>query len=349
MVFLGRVAPNNRAEANSASCWPTAAPMRSSPRPPPRELRVRRQHVEVVALEHDDAPVLEACARAGGRGLFVVARGAGLDGPRVDRLRQVLRNLGVPMSRSLALSLDAATQRSFVDRVVTVARRIGAPAERRPCRTEAGWHGTSRERRAGDPAGASTAAEPARRRRADTIPPARATAPHVHLGAGPQRVAHADGAVRRDAGHGSARGADLGAQRRAEHRRARAAHRRRRAPARERADDPDRRAAGPATTSPSWRSSRSRAAQVSAQEAALAEDAPAVVDALRKREIRALDVFVVSPEATKAAEFAGAQKYCEKLEDRRYPRLASARDRRAHLDVPRQDGAQGVVLELDQG
>ncbi|MBC8072182.1 MAG: hypothetical protein IAG13_27930, partial [Deltaproteobacteria bacterium] len=86
------------------------------------ELTARGQLVERAALDDGDAPLLEACARAGGRGLFVVVRG-GIDGARVDRLREVLRDLGVPMSRSLGLALDARGVTGFVERVITVARR----------------------------------------------------------------------------------------------------------------------------------------------------------------------------------------------------------------------------------
>jgi hypothetical protein len=45
-----------------------------------------------------------------------------------------------------------------------------------------------------------------------------------------------------------------------------------------------------------------------------AEDAPTIVAALRKREIRALDVFVVAPESRKPDDFRGAAGYCDKLE-----------------------------------
>jgi hypothetical protein len=43
------------------------------------------------------------------------------------------------------------------------------------------------------------------------------------------------------------------------------------------------------------------------------EDAPEVVAALRKRDVRALDLVVIAPEAKKAADFAGASAYCDAL------------------------------------
>jgi hypothetical protein len=43
------------------------------------------------------------------------------------------------------------------------------------------------------------------------------------------------------------------------------------------------------------------------------EDAPEVVAALRKRDVRALDLVVIAPEARKAAAFAGATAYCDAL------------------------------------
>jgi len=43
------------------------------------------------------------------------------------------------------------------------------------------------------------------------------------------------------------------------------------------------------------------------------EDAPEVVAALREREVRALDLVVIAPEAKKATDFAGASAYCDAL------------------------------------
>jgi hypothetical protein len=43
------------------------------------------------------------------------------------------------------------------------------------------------------------------------------------------------------------------------------------------------------------------------------EDAPEVVAALRKRDIRALDLVVIAPEAKNAVDFAGAFAYCDAL------------------------------------
>lgn len=43
------------------------------------------------------------------------------------------------------------------------------------------------------------------------------------------------------------------------------------------------------------------------------EDAPEVVAALRKREVRALDLVVIAPESKSPADFAGASAYCDAL------------------------------------
>lgn len=273
------------------------------------ELRSRGQQVELVELAGDDAPLLEACARASGRGLFVVARGAGLDGPRADRLRQVLRDLGVPMSRSLALTLDVATRKSFVDRVIIVARRIGAAAEGpapapAPKLKPSGAEASSAARV--EP----TAFAPSEPPRSDTVPPARpVTSPHVHLGTEAERKRSRVPIALFAATLGVAGLVALASARRE--------------PAIEdleyRSDDAPKLVNAPtipnATTAPSDDDDpivEDEPAHVSAAET-LAEDAPAIVDALKKREIRALDVFIVSPEAKKAAEFAGAAKYCDKL------------------------------------
>jgi hypothetical protein len=267
------------------------------------ELRARGQHVDLVELGSDDAPLLEACARAGGRGLFVVARGAGLDGPRVDRLRQVLRDLGVPMSRSLALSLDVATRKSFVDRVIIVARRIGAAAEGPPP--------VPAPKLAPPRPEPSTAAvlSPASEPRQDTVPPTRpVTAPHVHLGA--------DASTKRTRLPVALSAAVLGVAALVALSWGRSDEPTIAALELRLDDDAPRLANAPTIPTDAMPDASDDEPtvepEVTAAEA-LAEDAPVVVDALRKREIRALDVFVVSPEAKKAADFAGAQKYCEKL------------------------------------
>lgn len=279
------------------------------------ELRSRGQQVELVELAADDAPLLEACARASGRGLFVVARGAGLDGPRGDRLRQVLRDLGVPMSRSLVLSLDVATRRSFVDRVIIVARRIGAAAEGpapaaapklKPSDSEA-----SSAARVAVPSLASAAppSDTIAPARSETVPPSRpVTAPQVQLGG--------DAAHKRSRVPVALFAATLGIAALVA-----LTNAREEPPISDleyRVDeDAPKLAHAPTIPSTTMRTDdepivEDEPAQVSAAET-LAEDAPAIVDALKKREIRALDVFIVSPEAKKAAEFAGAAKYCDKL------------------------------------
>lgn len=283
------------------------------------ELRSRGQQVELVALAADDAPLLEACARASGRGLFVVARGAGLDGPRVDRLRQVLRDLGVPMSRSLALSLDVATRTSFVDRVLIVARRIGAaaegPAPAPAPKLKASGSEASSTASVGLAGVAAREAPPADTiapARTDTIAPARpVTAPHVHLGGEttskrsrvPVALFAATLGIAALVVLSNAR--EEPAMGELEYRVDDDAPKLARTPT-----IPN--ATTPAPIDDDEPIVDDGPAQVSAAET-LAEDAPAIVDALKKREIRALDVFIVSPEAKKAAEFAGAAKYCDKL------------------------------------
>ncbi len=288
------------------------------------ELRGRAQTVELVELDADDAPLLEACARGGGRGLFVVARGAGLDGARVDRLRQVLRDLGVPMSRSLGLSLDVGTARAFVDRVIIVARRIGAAAEG-PTPAPAPKLGIGSSRAEGssglgglDPRGFSPLApvlEPAPPAR-EEAPTGRVaapspTAPHVHLGAEPGKRRSRVPLALFAATLGIAGLVVLTSDRDGDD-----------AQTLELKLDDDAPRLAEAPTIPSAAPERGAAhddepiitqVHVSAPEAGMAEDAPGVVEALRKREVRALDVFIVSPESKKPAEFAGAAKYCDKL------------------------------------
>jgi hypothetical protein len=274
------------------------------------ELRARAQLVELVELDGDDAPLLEACARAGGHGLFVVARGA-LDGPRVDRLREVLRDLGVPMSRSLALALDAAGPSGFVERVIIVARRIGAAAEGPPPpgapKLSSAAAGEASAIAAGS--AAPSVLEPPTSPRVSTVPPT-ATVPHVHLGARTDRARSRAPIGLFVATLGVAAVVAL-------------AYRDDAAPVAE--PEPTELAHAPSPASPEpvvppqpklvpedEPILDDAPVQVSATTTA-DEDAPAVVDALRKREVRALDVFVVSPESRKPAEFAGAYAYCDKL------------------------------------
>lgn len=286
------------------------------------DLRGRRQGVVCVAVVDSDAPLLEACAKVGGRGLFVIARGVSLGAERAEALRTVLRDIGVPMSRSLVLSLDASGPKVFADRVITVLRRIAGP--------EGG-------RSPGPP-----------------LPPRRPTRPLASMGE-PSGVGATGYAVvppnfdeqARDAvptapgvGHSAALAVDVPT--------AAPAPRRRRAvvvaatlatlgvlswfllpPAAVAPPEPPTvTAVAPthpppsATPPPSLpppptavpRSTAPLPIAAAAEPAAPeTEDSEAIVQALRKREIRALDVFVVAPEAKKPASFAGASAYCASL------------------------------------
>jgi hypothetical protein len=93
------------------------------------ELRSLGHPVTTVAIADADAPLMEACAKLGGRGLFVVARGPAMTGDRAEALRELLRDLGVPMSRSLSLPLSPGGAREFAQRVTTLVRRIATVSE----------------------------------------------------------------------------------------------------------------------------------------------------------------------------------------------------------------------------
>ncbi len=324
------------------------------------ELRARRQAVLAVEIGGSDAPLMEACAKLGGRGLFVIAQGERFGPERAESLREVLRDLGVPMSRSLALALvsDAAGASVFADRVVTLLRRITPGPEvgrtlppappRPPAKPVAAVAKPVAARTDGTAALASVVAPPLDLRGASTngyavVPPSfdaeprRADVPTSPGLANTAVVAmHAVGlraatpnrrrvvaAVAGLAAVGVLALALLPP------------------PAAEpTAVAPDARVAESETTAvptsqPSSTSTpgsppsvvaapppvASVVAIAPAQDAVPeAEDSEAIVSALRKREIRALDVFVVAPEAKKPADFAGASAYCKALE------LAGIRD-----------------------
>ena len=317
------------------------------------ELRARRHAVLAVAIGGSDAPLMEACAKLGGRGLFVIAQGERFGPERAESLREVLRDLGVPMSRSLALALasDAAGASVFADRVVTLLRRIAPGPEvgrtlppvppRPPTKPVAAVAKPAAAVADGTVALASVVAPPPESRAAATngyavVPPSfdaeprRADVPTspglantavvamhaVGLRATPNRR-RVVAAVAGLAAVGVLAWALLP-----------------RRPAEPIEVAPAARVAESETTAvptsqpsatatpgspPSVVAAPPPVASVvaiaPAQDAVPeAEDSEAIVSALRKREIRALDVFVVAPEAKKPADFAGASAYCKALE-----------------------------------
>lgn len=281
------------------------------------EFARRKQAVLPVAIVDSDAPLLEACAKLGGRGLFVIARGSGFAASRAESLREVLRDLGVPMSRSLVLALDGSGAMPFVDRVVNVLRRITsgttevgrtspppvpkaatvAPMRDAPVGATAAIDYAAvppsfdAEGRAGTPtapgilhsAAVAVDASPGvapRRRRVALFAMAVASVAVLLWWALPTTPASG---VPSNASEAAGPVADAST-----------------VPMPPRPVPP---APVPAVAAP--------AAEAAAAPAI--EDSDVIVDALRKREIRALDVFVVAPESKKAADFAGASAFCSAL------------------------------------
>jgi hypothetical protein len=287
-------------------------------------LRGRRQATLTVAVADSDAPLLEACAKLGGKGLFVILRGRDLSVARVEALRAVLRDLGVPMSRSLGLGLDALTTAAFVDRVINVVRRIAPEGARSTI-------APSSEMRVDPGLTPSPVVSLADRLEPRPSPPpgSPAVAPIVHSAAISVDSGHLDASPRRRRAAFGAGALALTAvvvwalvPRADNVRDDDVATRTSAATTTEPTSERTMPAREPSTREPSARDTSTPAdAPTSANVAApaaeappTAEDSEAVVAALRKREIRALDVFVVSPEAKKAADFAGATAYCAALE-----------------------------------
>jgi hypothetical protein len=272
------------------------------------ELRARRQTVIPVVIEGSDAPLLEACAKLGGRGLFVIARGQACGADRAESLREVLRDLGTPMSRSLVLGLDAAGgARSFVDRVLTVLGRItgGTTETRAPL-------GPPRppplRPRPAEPTAASYAVVPPSFD-APVETPVPATRPENHstviavdspsiIAVLPRRRIAAGVTALAAAGMlgwlVASRPEPVAAT-----------------PHEVAAEIPTPPAPPIAESLPPTPTSVAMAPAEATAPAV--EDSEPIVTALKKREIRALDVFVVAPEAKKPADFAGASAYCASL------------------------------------
>ncbi|MBX7079694.1 MAG: DUF1566 domain-containing protein [Nannocystaceae bacterium] len=314
------------------------------------ELRSLGHPVTTVAIADADAPLMEACAKLGGRGLFVVARGPAMTGDRAEALRELLRDLGVPMSRSLSLPLSPGGAREFAQRVTTLVRRIATVSElpravalpRPPAPPERA--GASKERSVppapaeasggaagyavvppsfdadAPPQGAGTPAGPASTPM-PTTPPIAATTTlldaTVPAPIGRRRLALVAASLAMAVSAASwllVRDDDTPAP----------------------APEPtgtvadgapatvQHAALTPATAPPLTPPTAPIAASpvvvpsgvIAAATTTLpdAEDAPTIVAALRKREIRALDVFVVAPESRKPDDFRGAAAYCDKLE-----------------------------------
>lgn len=281
-------------------------------------LRDRRQLTTVVAVADSDAPLLEACAKLSGRGLFVMLRGREVSAARVEALRAVLRDLGVPMSRSMGLGLEGLTTAAFVDRVINIVRRISPESTRPPIMPEA------RVDNSVTPSPVVSLADRLEPR--IESPAAVQPTPIVHSAAISVDSTHLDASPRRRVAYGAAGALALtavvvwalvppvGEQETAAPTTAKAAVSETSTPATiPTPSEADRQPAPPSTAR-----EPAKVAAPAADPAAIAapttEDSEAVVAALRKREIRALDVFVVSPESKKASDFAGAAAYCAALD-----------------------------------
>lgn len=274
-----------------------------------QELRARRQTVIPVVIEGSDAPLLEVCAQLGGRGLFVIARGTACNADRAESLREVLRDLGTPMSRSLVLGLDAVGgARSFVDRVLTVLGRItgGTTDTRAPL-------GPPRppppRPRPAEPTVASYAVVPPSFD-APVETPVPATRPENHstvISVDPPSIVAALPRRRIAAGVTALAAAGVLGWLVA---------------SQPEPSPPLPQAAAAVIPTPPAPTpiaeplppTPTSVAMAPAEDVAPAvEDSEPIVTALKKREIRALDLFVVAPEANKPADFAGASAYCASL------------------------------------
>lgn len=292
-------------------------------------LRGRRHATMTVVVADSDAPLLEVCAKQGGRGLFVILRGRDMPAARVEALRGVLRDLGVPMSRSLGLGVEGLTTAAFVDRVINIVRRMSPEGTRPPLppspEPKADSKSDPRSESSSDPGLTPTPVISL----ADRLEPrgeAPREAPIVHSAAISVDSTHLDASPRRRAAYGAGAlaltavvvwafvppGGEHDAT--ADATTSQAASSGSVAPTP--ADTPASQKQERAATVPTPTTHEPAKVAAPAGDAAAApttEDAEAVVAALRKREIRALDVFVVSPESKKATDFAGASAYCASL------------------------------------
>lgn len=243
---------------------------------------VRLGHpTELVRLTDDDGPALDACARLQGRAMFVLARGGSLDRARVDRLRSSLAGLGVPLSR--ALVVDPGEGEGALARISAIAARMTVTGGSTPPPIPA--VATPRPAaRVSTPTGRTLALPLAEESASHPRPPRRRVQAVVTLALGVAALVLAVRVATQPAPEvepSTARGAVVSA---------------------------------PAVPREPSRVHAPAAPIVAAPSAPAVEDAPEIAAALKKREVRALDLLVIAPEAKKAMGFASASAYCGALE-----------------------------------
>jgi hypothetical protein len=287
-----------------------------------------RGMIAMLVDAHDDAAIGAALDRLADGGLVVLGHGHTFSGDRVDAVRQQVAARGLPMSRTLTLGVDEGA-RALETRVLATVQRLAASASPR--------HSTVPPVHSG-----FVALQPpvVRASEADSMPapPLAPTlpSPEPPWPADPSWPAQAEGgspapvvAVRRRwplvlAASGAAIAAVLvtvailrGIER--EHLSGADELATNDTPSASQASEPTEveqpgaPGSGAADAIASSESVTIGEAPATATPVPTVEDAPEVVAALRKRDVRALDLVVISPEAAKAADFAGASAYCDKL------------------------------------
>jgi hypothetical protein len=299
---------------------------------------LRARNITAVHVDaHDDAAIGAATEELAPTGIAVLGRGEDFPRERIDVVRARLHALGLPPSRTITLAV-ADGARGLEQRVLAVAQRVtAAPHPRRPTPVLTRRDELRPAEADSTPldhvvlAQAEHAIEPVDRTLVvrhesapPTVPPisapASATEPMVQLVARRRRwpmvlvavgslavlvaTATAIGTGREPANNDSAASASLEPPRPQ--------------PAETAQRDLDavddvgdttvavaETTSAPAETPP--------AAPVPTVPVPAVEDAPEVVAALREREVRALDLVVIAPEAKKPTDFAGASAYCDAL------------------------------------
>ena len=285
---------------------------REQPAISPVEVALRMRGMTTALVDAgDDATIADALERLADGGLVVLGRGETFTGERVDAVRQLVSARGLPMSRTLTLAVDEGA-RALETRVLATVQRLAAS-------------GPARHSTVPPVHSAFAAHEPG-----PTPAKARALAPQDPSWAADSAPSHARVPVVRRrwplviaAGAGIAAVIVAVALVRSGEREEQVAN----APARSEAPPTE----APPSEAPPPPSAPASAVEAIAPTAPVpipvaigeapatpaampaVEDAPEVVAALRKRDVRALDLVVISPEAAKAADFTGASAYCDAL------------------------------------
>jgi len=269
----------------------------------PVEVALRMRGMTTALVDAgDDATIADALERLADGGLVVLGRGETFTGERVDAVRQLVSVRGLPMSRTLTLAVDEGA-RALETRVLATVQRLAASGPARHS-TVPPVHSAFVAHEPGPaPARAEALASPDPSWAADSapsharVPVARRRWPLViAAGAGIAAVIVSVAIVRSDEREELVANAPSRSE----------------APASEAPPPPSAPASAVEAVAPTEPVPIGEAPATPAAMPAV-EDAPEVVAALRKRDVRALDLVVISPEAAKAADFTGASAYCDAL------------------------------------